>query len=91
MITSNTTSTRSAIAVTVAAFCFAVAACGSEQGAVPDRQTKHATQHAAADDVAAQVEQRKGGLTQHMGRPQHAVADDVALWVEQRKSAHGTP
>ena len=35
MITTNTIQARAAIGATIAAICFAVAACGSEQGAVP--------------------------------------------------------
>ena len=90
MITTNTTPARTAIGATIAAICFAVAACGSEQGMTPDRESHRTAQHAAADDVAAQIEYRKAALTHDMGRPQHAVADDVERLVEQRKSAHGT-
>ena len=92
MITTHTIPARAGIGATIAALCFVVVACGSEQGTLPDGESQHATQHAAADDVAAQVEQRKGALTQYMGRPrpQHAVSDDVERLVEARKSAHGT-
>jgi alpha-beta hydrolase superfamily lysophospholipase len=93
MITTNTIPARAAIGATIAAICFAVAACGSERDTVPDQNSPHATLHAAqraaADDVAALVEHRKAALTQEMGRPQHAVADDVEKWIEQRKSTLG--
>jgi hypothetical protein len=90
MTTTKTIRARAAIVATIAAICFAVAACGTEQGTTPDREGRHTMQHAAADDVAAQVEHRKAELTQELDRPQHAVTDDVERWVEQRKSAHGT-
>ena len=90
MITTNTIPVRAAIVAAVAAIGLLVAACGSAQGTLTDREGHHTAQHAAADDVAARVEHRKAALSQNLGRPQHAVADDVAAQVEQRKSAHGT-
>jgi hypothetical protein len=90
MITTNTIRGRAAIVATAAAVCLAVAACGSEQGTLPDRESRQTVQQASANDVAAQVEHRKTALTQHLARPQHAVADDVERLVEQRKSARGT-
>jgi len=91
MITTNTIPARAAIGATIAATCFAVAACGSEHGTVPDRESHHTAQHAAADDVATQIEYRKAALTQERGRPQQAAADDVERWVEQRKSTQSIP
>jgi hypothetical protein len=89
MTTTNTFPGRAGTGATIAAICFAVAACGSEQGTTP-RPDSHTTQPAVADYVAAQLEQRKAARTQETGRPQHAAADDVEFWVEQRKSARGT-
>ena len=63
MITTNTTPARAAIGATIAAICLPVAACGTEQGTLPDRNSHHAAQHAAADDVAAPVEYRKATLS----------------------------
>ena len=40
MITTNTTPARTAMVATIAAICFAVAACGSEQGTTPDRESQ---------------------------------------------------
>jgi hypothetical protein len=85
MITTNTTTARSALGATLAATCLALVACGSGQGTVSDRASHHTGQHAAADDVAAQVEYRKASLTQDGSRPQHATADDVEAWIEQHK------
>jgi hypothetical protein len=89
MITTNTIPVRAGVGATIAAICFAVAACGSEQGTLPDRNSQHAAQHAAADDVAAQVEHRKAPPAASIARRQHAVSDDVESLVEQRKSAPG--
>ena len=88
--TTNTFPGRAGIGATIAAICFAVAACGTEQGTTPPSESHHATQHAAADDVAAQIEHRKATRTPETARPQHAVADDVERLVELRKSARGT-
>ena len=94
MTTTNRIPARAAIGTTLAAICLTVAACGSAQGSLPDRENRnagqHVAQHAAADDVVALVALRKGGLTQGTGRQQHAAADDVERWVEQRKSAQST-
>jgi hypothetical protein len=89
MITTHTIPARAAIGATIASIFLAVAACGSEQGTRPDRESQPATQHAAADDVAAQVEYRKATFTQRIGRPQHATADDVEAWIEQHKAMLG--
>ena len=91
MITTNTIQARAGIGATIVAICFAVAACGSEQGTVPDRNSKHAIQHATADDVERWIEQRKSGVNQDEGRrPTNAVADDVERWIELRKSGQFT-
>lgn len=89
MTTTNTIKARALAGTTIAAICFAVVACGSEQGTLPVRESQDTSQHAVADDVAAQIEYRKAALSQQMGRPQHAVADDVERLVEQRKSTLG--
>jgi hypothetical protein len=85
MITMNTTPARAAVLATIAAICFTVAACGSEQGTRTDREGHHTAQHASADDVAAHVEHRKAMPSPESGRPQHATADDVEAWIEQHK------
>ena len=87
--TTNTIPARAAIVATIAAIGF-TAACGSAQGTVTDRESHHTAQHAAADDVAAQIEYRKAALTHEVRGPQHALADDVESLVEQRKTSHGT-
>jgi hypothetical protein len=84
--TRMTTAALSALGASLAATCFALVACGSDQGTQPDRASQPVIQRAAADDVAAQVEHRKAAFSAELSRPQHAAADDVELWVEQRKS-----
>ena len=89
MITTNTIQARAALGATIAAICFAVAACGSEQGTLPDRNSKHAIQPATADDVgrrSSNASPRTQDWAVHSTPPQTTWR----RWIEQRKSGHFT-
>jgi hypothetical protein len=89
MTTTTTIRAHAATVATIAAICFAGAACGAEQVA-SDQEIRNATQHAVTDDVAAQIENRKAALSLGTLRSDRSAADNVETLVEQRKTSHAT-
>jgi hypothetical protein len=78
-------STFAAVPIVVGAICFVLTACGSEPATAPDGESQQATQHAAADDVVAQVELRKVALAEETGRPLQTGAAAAERWIQHHR------